>query len=999
MTLRIFPSVFLLIMISFCSHPVMAQFEKITIDLQKDKPEKFKNRKLRSERTDQKKLKLPQRFVQNTTSHYNFYFNGRNKIASVIENARMNQQEDYTKLLPYYSYSLENTASQENDLDSVIQKATSGILLHDLRSDWVDNFYMLIGEAYYLKKEFDSAYMAFQFINFNLNPQTKKNKNNPVVIGSTANNVSGSFSIANKEDRNILQKAFSMPASRNDALVWQIRTLTDMGSYAEAASLISTLRNDPNFPPRLESQLNEIEGYWFYKQEIYDSAIQYIERGLPNSIDQQDKARREYLLAQLFENKQSIDTAFNYYSLAIRHTTNPLLDIWANLNRAKLRYSEDPEEISSSVNRLAKMARKEKYRDFRDLVYYAAGELALDIPDTLATLAFYERSTRFNQNNSSLKNKAFLKMADISYALQDYKSAHNYYDSLQTSDTTLGDIEQIKHKKSALAAIVKEINIIEREDSLQTIAALPTSDREAFLKKLSRKLRKELGLKDEEFEGDFDLTSGGNKKGSTDIFSQGTTDDGWYFDNQAIKSKGFNDFKREWGTRQNIDNWRRLTSQSLARNQANSATPEGDPLAPPAPATGGENQTATGATEESDISIDGLRANLPLTQPQLDISNEKIATATYTLGKNFQSLLEDYPAALRTYYTSLDKFPDSLYQGELYLNMAYCYKQLGNEAMYAKYLNMLNKDFQSSEIAQKLLNPEKNKPEAKDTTGTALYNQIYTQFIEGNFDQAIGQKKTADSLYGKSFWTPQLLYIESVYYIKQRQDSLAIDMLSRIPKEFPETPMKDKVDNLIRVLKNRDTIESYLTKLEVKRMPEDSQVVVFKETRIYGNIGPKPVRNDSNLIPRKITTVDIPVITNEKKAPAVTKNQNFVIDPLSPQNIVMLLTKVDPVYISEARTALLRYTKSTFYNRTINIVKDTLDDDRTLLVFSEFVSAEDAMTVLDRLKRNVGSEISWLPADKYSFIIISDENLELLKENKKLENYLDLLTEKYPGKF
>ena len=85
-------------------------------------------------------------------------------------------KDNYAKLLPFYSYSLDNTASQKTELDSVIYKATAGILLHDLRSDWVDNFYLLIGEAYYLRKDYDSASMTFQFINYNLFSKPCKKK-------------------------------------------------------------------------------------------------------------------------------------------------------------------------------------------------------------------------------------------------------------------------------------------------------------------------------------------------------------------------------------------------------------------------------------------------------------------------------------------------------------------------------------------------------------------------------------------------------------------------------------------------------------------------------------------------------------------------------------------------------------------------------------------------------------------------------------------------------
>jgi hypothetical protein len=54
---------------------------------------------------------------------------------------------------------------------------------------------------------------------------------------------------------------------------------------------------------------------------------------------------------------------------------------------------------------------------------------------------------------------------------------------------------------------------------------------------------------------------------------------------------------------------------------------------------------------------------------------------------------------------------------------------------------------------------------------------------------------------------------------------------------------------------------------------------------------------------------------------------------------------------------------------------------------------------MDKLKQAAPSQVSWLPAAKYNFYIISESNLEILKENKNLQNYMDLLDNKYPGKF
>ncbi|HMJ46142.1 MAG TPA: hypothetical protein VK498_02370, partial [Ferruginibacter sp.] len=105
------------------------------------KPEQYEEKKLGSEKTADKKFTTFRRLLQNNVTHYNYYFNANNKLNAVIERAKLSQKDDYSALLSFYPYSMENTVAQQSELDSVIYKATAGILLHDLRSDWVDNMY------------------------------------------------------------------------------------------------------------------------------------------------------------------------------------------------------------------------------------------------------------------------------------------------------------------------------------------------------------------------------------------------------------------------------------------------------------------------------------------------------------------------------------------------------------------------------------------------------------------------------------------------------------------------------------------------------------------------------------------------------------------------------------------------------------------------------------------------------------------------------------------
>ena len=71
----------------------------------------------------------------------------------------------------------------------------------------------------------------------------------------------------------------------------------------------------------------------------------------------------------------------------MKHTTDPLMDIYANLNKAKMLKSNDPAEIDKSIARLIHMAKKDKFEPYRDIIFSAA-QLALIKPDTAAAVFF-----------------------------------------------------------------------------------------------------------------------------------------------------------------------------------------------------------------------------------------------------------------------------------------------------------------------------------------------------------------------------------------------------------------------------------------------------------------------------------------------------------------------------------------------------------------------------------------------------------------------------------
>ncbi len=961
------------------------------------KPEKYEEKRLASEKTGEKKFKGVRKFLQNNTSHYNFYFNANNRINLVIERAKLSNKDDYSKMLSFYPYSLENTASQKSDLDSVIYKSTAGILLHDLRSEWVDNFYLLIGKSYFLKKDFDSAALTFQFINYNLFPRKKKDNDYNKIVGSNEGVTgSGSVSIANREKRNIIQRAFTQPASRNDALIWQIRTFTEQKEFGDAAGLISILQNDKNLPGRLKNDLEEVTSYWFFVQNNFDSSAVHLQKALSNADTKDDRSRWQYLLAEMYELTGQFDEASKYYFRAARQTSDPVMDIYARLSEAKmLRNTGNFKELDNTISNLLQMAKKDKYEPFRDIIYYSTGQLSLQKPDTLNSIVYYNKSVSYNNTESGYKDKSFFQLANIAFKQQRYKDAYAYYDSLGTAinKKSAEDSSLIEERKELLSRLVPKLMEIEREDSLQMLAALPAAERDALIKKMVKKYRKQNGLKEEdEFTGNTLITFADRNKEPVDLFKAAAANTGdWYFYNSSLRSKGFSEFKSKWGKRTNADNWRRKTALDANVNNSGNGLTSLDPNASDV-----ENKKINTETvlKSVDFSFEGLMAELPLSKEKLDSSNVVIAANLYEAAQIFQNELQDYGQAIALYEDFIKRFPAGIKIPDVYFGLFFCYSKIGNTVKATLFSNLLKTNFSGSDATKVLLNPSLLKKGEKNPEVTSRYESVYNMFIEGNFEKAINAKKKADSTYGNNYWSPQLLYIESVYLIKERNDSAAILVLKNIESLYPTSALKPKATTLINVLQRRSEIEKYLTDLQVTRVNDDQVVIADNKPQVVVNAPAKPADV------KKITPVIVKsTMSDTIKTPSIYINKSFTLSPEKPHYVAMILDKVDAVYVNEAKNAFVRFNKESMTTINVTILRDTIDAARSLLLFQPFTNATEALKYFDRIKKAATSEVSWLQPAKYSFIIISNDNLLLLKTNKDLSSYKQLLNTNFGNKF
>ena len=218
---------------------------------------------------------------------------------------------------------------------------------------------------------------------------------------------------------------------------------------------------------------------------------------------------------------------------------------------------------------------------------------------------------------------------------------------------------------------------------------------------------------------------------------------------------------------------------------------------------------------------------------------------------------------------------------------------------------------------------------------------------------------------------------------------------------FSAIGLPAKAKAMIEVLKRRKEIESYLTNLTISRS-ESATTTTNKE--VVNNPERTVITiNDTTTTTGTKSSTNVAEIKKDSavvKAAPVTKLNNYSYSADSAQYVGVLLDKVDPVYQGEAKNAFNRFNKEKFYTQTIDISAVKIDDRFTLILEGPFANSAAAIEYLDRTKPAAGSRIlPWLSGDKFSFIIISQSNLETLQASKNVDGYRQLLQAAVPGKF
>ena len=631
--------------------------EKASKDKEKAKEKKLelalnikiakKREKWSNESMLQKRWGVPRKQIQNLFTHYNYYYNANRKMQEAEANMLRVKKDNYDKPLDLFPFNPDTDSTLLlADMDSIVQKTSVGIQIHDPRTDWADELYLLLGQAYYYKGNYDNAAIAFRYV-ISLRELKKKEearrKGYVTPRGKTP-------SILQDEKKSALD-FLKHQSVHNDALLWLSRTYAQTGRYGEAESILDLLVNDPNFPESLRGRYSvELANLALKTKKYHEAPEALLAIADDKKIPGWQRQRAAYLAGQLLQQDGKYNEAAGAFAKVVDLNPRIEMDFQARKNAAySVMASGKPSE--ETVASLRKMLKDSKYAPYYEQIYYVLGRVSANSGNRTLAIEYLTQSLRTAKTTRPQRALSFLALGDVYYADGLYNPAQSAYDSaafLAGKDATKAPFDVAAQRAKSLASVAGPARLVAAQDSLLALSNKSEKEQRAVVRKYLKYLS---SLKTDSLNRNDNNTMA---LPTNDGNNMGGGENGWYFSSATTLQQGYTDFRRKWGNRTLTDNWRRASANVMSLAGAG---PDGQPLNPAAnvDTVSGKEDAATAGmpTEES------LLAQIPKTEAEREAVRRRLQQSMLALATAYTNDVQDYPRAMKVLDDMDRRFPES----------------------------------------------------------------------------------------------------------------------------------------------------------------------------------------------------------------------------------------------------------------------------------------------------------------------------------------------------
>lgn len=895
-----------------------------------------------NEKMLKKKWTFVRRGFQNMFTRYNYYYNARRKMIEANANMLRRKKDNYEQLIDLFPFDPNKDSTVfSSDMDSIIRKASVGLQIHDPRTKWADDLYLLMGEAYYYKGDYLKADASFRYI-IGMNKALKLNKKNK-------DQQNGQLI---KKENSTFKKLIAHQPANNDAVLWLTRLYTDSKKEGEAEAILDLIDVSNNLSSSMKAKLALEKANLLIKQHDYSKAIEQLNYVIKSkSISKNTRQRASFINGQLLFQVGLYDSAAKSFqqNLALHPPID--MDFYAHKYSADA-VAQSGADQSKSISSLKKLLKDGKYAPYHEQVYFILGKLSANENKNDEALAFYKKSLEQTKTTPKQKAITFASMGNIQYKMGQYPLAKKSYDSASYFAKNVKDNQELElalRRGRSLDKIEEPYNMLHINDSLLKLSQLSEKEQKAVVKKYLKYLEKQ---KEDSASNALAIASSGSLGSATT--STSSTSSSWYFGSTVAVQQGYNEFKRKWGNRPLADNWRRASSSSFG-SSLNSAS----------------NDTSDVELDETnELTEEGLMAAIPKSDAQKSQVRKKIIRSYLNLSTAYVKDLEEFNEGLATLDSLNVHFPNHEYPDEeLSILYTAALRQGKLEDAEKLRLDLLTK-YPTSTFAKEL-----NNSESTDTTQhlnntenvANYYETTYQLNNDREYNEVIKRVIIAKRIYGDITYSRKFRILEAQSYAAIGKYKKADTLITEYLKEYPSDSLRPWIDAISKNINDQKIADTIIK--------DSTNTTNLKSALKTGDTTSLNIKSD--------TTIQI-----KNKLEAV-----YIYNPKEAHYCIFIFGKPD-AKTAGFRSGLSDFSTIKFSGITLTTEIEMLNADQTMVLTKSFGTAGQAKIFMNSAK-NEKLLFREFEANSFQYLIISEQNFKKLKADKKLEQYLNFYKKNY----
>ena len=481
------------------------------------------------------------------TSWFNGVFNTEEELEKKNDELKANYIENYSKILPvgieYYSisdstnFNGQNTPSfgfnsNSDNKDKVEKpvgfaavetKASKVIEKHSMlikgqeRNKMMGRAYLLIGKSLFYQKKYFEALDALNYV----------------------------------------VKNFKGSNYAEEANVYKTVAEIKGGNYFDGAETLKELyESDPYKSKELKTMVARTYAQFLIDQKKYEEALEPLQKAEYYSTNKDERVRLFYTLGQVYSKLGKQQEAGEAFTQVYKMSPGFDLEIKSQLAIAA-NFDSKINNYSNYKQNLLDVSKKGIYTSKKNELYYGISEMAYRADKMDDAVEYAKLSLAEPMSDPYIRGRAFENYGNIKFKQNDYVFASAYYDSAQSSYNLKEDQDRIKFRNDALKKLMEKHYLVQKNDSILKIAALPKEDQSKFFTTYIANLKKKEEKKAEEERKEMETFQLETKTAS---FTSSFKDEGdkgkFYFYNQNLRTSGQQEFQRIWGGISLKDNWR-----------------------------------------------------------------------------------------------------------------------------------------------------------------------------------------------------------------------------------------------------------------------------------------------------------------------------------------------------------------------------------------------------------------------------------------------------------